>query len=406
MDPRQRFKVGLGVCGGIAAYKAVDLMRELQRRGCDVRVAMTNHATEFVRPLTFRALTGSQVLVDDYDSSNSDPIAHINFSQNIDLLLVAPATANVIAKFANGIADDFLSSTYLACTSPILLAPAMNTTMWEQPATQRNLSILRSDGVQFVDPDLGLLACGTSGTGKLAAIETIADRAISILESRTTPKLDLAGENILITVGGTREAIDPVRFISNRSSGRMGFAVAEAAIARGASVTVICGSVSVAPPTGCRVIDIISAEEMYKEALAHLPESTVFIGAAAVADYRPKNIGGQKIKKTESESLSLELERTEDILAEVSRRRNENQLVIGFAAETQSVLDYGRKKLTAKDLDMVVANDVSTNEKGFDSKYNEGTIITRQKEIDIPLTTKRVMADGILDEVVNLRASK
>jgi phosphopantothenoylcysteine decarboxylase/phosphopantothenate--cysteine ligase len=282
----------------------------------------------------------------------------------------------------------------------------MNTTMWEQPATQRNLSILRSDGVQFVDPDLGLLACGTSGTGKLAAIETIADRAMSILESLTTPKLDLAGETILITVGGTREAIDPVRFISNRSSGRMGFAVAEAAIARGASVTVICGSVSVAPPAGCRVIDIISAEEMYKEALAHLPEATVFIGAAAVADYRPKNIGGQKIKKTESESLSLELERTEDILAEVSRRRSENQLVIGFAAETQSVLDYGRKKLTAKDLDMVVANDVSTNEKGFDSKYNEGTIITRQKEIDIPLTTKRVMADGILDEVVNLRASK
>lgn len=406
MDPNKRFKVGLGVCGGIAAYKAVDLLRELQRRGCEVGVAMTSHATEFIRPLTFRSLTNGQVLVDDYDPSNSDPIAHINFSQNIDLLLVAPATANAIAKFANGIADDFLSSTYLACKAPILMAPAMNTTMWEQPATQRNLATLMTDGVEFVDPDAGLLACGTSGTGKLAAIETIADRAMAILESSSTRKRDLAGENILITVGGTREAIDPVRFISNRSSGRMGFAVAEAALARGARVTTICGSVSVAPPSGCKVVRVTSAEEMYHEALANFGDASVFIGAAAVSDYRPKNIGGQKIKKTDSESLELELERTEDILSEISRRRSGKQLVIGFAAETQSVIEYGRKKLSAKNLDMVVANDVSKKEKGFDSDYNEGTLITKETEVEIPLTTKRAMADRILDEIICLKEKK
>lgn len=403
MTLERKFKVGLGVCGGIAAYKAIELMRELQRRGCDVSVAMTKHATEFVRPLTFRSLTDQYVLVDDYDPANPDPIAHINFSQNIDLLLVAPATANIIAKFANGIADDFLSSTYLACTAPVLLAPSMNTTMWEQPATARNLATLKSDGVVFVEPDSGLLACGTSGTGKLATTDAIADRAMEILGTCGGVSKDLVGERLLITVGGTREAIDPVRFISNRSSGRMGFAMAEAALARGAKVTAICGSVTVDAPNGCEVIKAISAEDMHREALARFVDATVFIGAAAVADYRPKTVGGQKIKKNHAEVISLELERTRDILSEIATTKTKSQLVVGFAAETQSVVDYGRKKLNAKGLDMVVANDVSREDQGFDAAVNEGTLITEEKEIHIPRMTKRSMADIILDEIVRMR---
>lgn len=403
MTSERKFKVGLGVCGGIAAYKAVELMRELQRRDCDVSVAMTKHATEFVRPLTFRSLTDQYVLVDDYDPANPDPIAHINFSQNIDLLLVAPATANTIAKFANGIADDFLSSTYLACTAPILMAPAMNTTMWNQPATQRNLGILKADGIHFVDPDSGLLACGTSGKGKLADVDLIADRAMEILQSNSGDSKDLEGEHILITVGGTREAIDPVRYISNRSSGKMGFAVAEAALARGAKVTAVCGNVSVPPPAGCTVLRVTSASEMYEATLANLNEATIFIGAAAVADYRPRNVGDQKIKKGDAVILQLELEKTEDILAEVSKRRSPSQLLVGFAAETQSVAEYGRKKLTAKNLDMVIANDVSQSGKGFDSDMNEGILITKDEGVPIPLTSKRLMADRLLDELVVLR---
>jgi phosphopantothenoylcysteine decarboxylase / phosphopantothenate---cysteine ligase len=403
MTSKKTFRIGLGVCGGIAAYKAVELLRELQRRGCAVSVAMTRHATEFVKPLTFRSLTDEYVLVDDYDPSNPDPIAHINFSQNIDLLLVAPATANTIAKFSNGIADDFLSSTYLACTAPVLLAPAMNTTMLEQPATRRNLSQLERDGVHFVEPASGLLACGTSGAGKLAEVTLIADRAMELLEQGSPKSGDLSGEHFLITVGGTREAIDPVRFISNRSSGRMGFAVAVAAIARGASVTAICGSVSVEPPGGCEVVRVTSAAEMFTEAISRLDDATVFVGAAAVADYRPRQIVDQKIKKTPTDTIQLELEKTEDILAEVSKNRREGQLMIGFAAETQTVVEYGRRKLEAKNLDMVIANDVSVAGKGFDSDLNEGTIITCRNEVTLPLMSKREMADRILDELIALR---
>lgn len=403
MTSERKFKVGLGVCGGIAAYKAIELMRELQRRDCDVCVAMTKHATEFVRPLTFRSLTDQYVLVDDYDPANPDPIAHINFSQNIDLLLVAPATANTIAKFANGIADDFLSSTYLACTAPVLVAPAMNTTMWNQPATQRNLELLESDGVHLVDPDSGLLACGTSGRGKLADVDFIADRAMEILRSNSGDRKDLEGEHILITVGGTREAIDPVRYISNRSSGKMGFAIAEAALARGAKVTAVCGNVSAPPPTGCTVHRVVSAAEMYEATLSILDQASIFIGAAAVADYRPRNVGDQKIKKGDADTLQLELEKTEDILAEVSKRRSPSQLLVGFAAETRSVAEYGRKKLTAKNLNMVLANDVSQSGKGFDSDMNEGILITKDEEVPIPLTSKRLMAERLLDEIVVLR---
>ncbi len=415
--------------GGIAAYKAIEVMRLLQKAGCDVSVAMTRHATEFVQPLTFRALTDRHVVVDDYDPANPDPIAHINFSQNIDLLLIVPATANIIAKFANGVADDFLSSTYLASNAPVMIAPAMNVTMWEQPATQRNIEQLRKDGVRFVEPVAGELACKTVGTGKLEDVENIVRQALQLLsvppavaggkelESESTESdvesrppayaggTDLAGERILITVGGTREAIDPVRFISNHSSGKMGFAVAEAARDRGADVTVVAGVTSVEGPKGVKVIKGVSAEEMHNGVMSALPEATIFIGSAAVADYRPANTADAKIKKDGKDTMTLELTKTPDILADVAKNRTAGLLVVGFAAETNDVVGYARSKMEKKGLDMVVANDITAKGAGFNTDTNIATILTRSgDEIELPLMSKRELADRILDEIVKLRA--
>lgn len=410
----KKFRVGLAVCGGIAAYKAIEVLRLLQKQNCDVSVAMTKHATEFVQPLTFRALTEKYVLTDDYAPGNPDPIAHINFSQNIDLLLIVPATANIIAKFANGIADDFLTSTYLAATAPVLIAPAMNTSMWEHAATERNVEQLKQDGVFFVAPVAGELACKTVGTGKLEDAENIARQALQILVQspkskvqnlKTDSTLDLKGERLLITVGGTREAIDPVRFISNHSSGKMGFAIAAAAAKRGADVTVVCGAVSVEAPENIKIIRAVSAEEMHRAVMHKLKDATVFVGAAAVADYRPKKIAGEKIKKTE-DALILELEKTTDILAEVSKNRGADLLVVGFAAETNDVVEHARAKLERKNLDLIVANDVSKTGAGFNSDTNIATILRRggvAEEIEISLTSKAEMANKILDEVVKLR---
>ncbi len=415
-----QYRIGLGVSGGIAAYKAVEVMRLLQKAGCEVSVAMTRHATEFVQPLTFRALTGGHVIVDDYDPANPDPIAHINFSQEIDLLLIVPATANIIGKFANGIADDFLSSTYLACAAPVMIAPAMNTTMWEQPATQRNIERLRADGVQFVEPVAGELACKTVGTGKLEDVENIVSQALKILNAKTqrrkeneqkTSRLgdlalknDLSSERFLITVGGTREAIDPVRFISNHSSGKMGFALAEAARDRGAEVTVVAGVTTAEPPEGVRVLRGVSAEEMHTAVKGELERATVFVGAAAVADYAPVNAADAKIKKEGNEQLTLELKKTPDILAEVSRNRTNGLLVVGFAAETNDVVGYARSKMEKKGLDMVVANDITREGAGFNSDTNIATILTCGGEaIDLPKMPKRELADRILDEIVKLR---
>jgi len=393
--------VALGVCGGIAAYKAVEVLRGLQRAGCTVRVAMTKRACEFVQPLTFRALSGSHVIVDDYAPDNPDPIAHITFSQTIDLLIVAPATANIIAKFANGIADDFLSSTYLACTAPVLIAPAMNTTMLEHPATQRNLQQLRADGVHFVEPDAGEMACGTIGPGRLSEPERIVSTALEIL-GRSAGVKDLSGERLLITVGATREEIDPVRFISNRSSGRMGFALAEAALKRGAAVTVVSGVTSVDPPPGARVVRALSAEEMLKAVASEAGKASVFIGAAAIADYRPAQRAEQKIKKS-NDSITLTLERTPDVLSQVAASRANGMLVIGFAAETENVLDNAREKLRSKKLDAIVANDVSREDSGFDSTSNAITIITNKDSVELPVLSKREAADRILDVIVALR---
>lgn len=397
--------VALGVCGGIAAYKAIEVLRGLQKTGCVVRVAMTKRACEFVQPLTFRALSGSHVVVDDYAPDNPDPIAHITFSQTTDLLLVAPATANIIAKFANGIADDFLSSTYLACTAPVLIAPAMNTTMWEHPATQRNLERLRADGVHIMEPDAGEMACGTIGPGRLSEPERIVARAMEILSSsRSTSKRDLTGERFLITVGATREEIDPVRFISNRSSGRMGFAIAEAARRRGGEVTVVAGITSVPAPSGVKIVQASSAEDMAQAVAMERERASVFIGAAAIADYRPAQRADQKIKKS-NDSITLILERTPDVLSQVAESRSNGMLVIGFAAETENVIDNAREKLRRKSLDAIVANDVTRADSGFDSTTNAITIITRDAidPIALPVLSKSEAADRILDVIVRLR---
>ncbi len=393
--------VALGVCGGIAAYKAVEVLRGLQRAGCTVRVAMTKRACEFVQPLTFRALSGSHVIVDDYAPDNPDPIAHITFSQTVDLLVVAPATANIIAKFANGVADDFLSSTYLACTAPVLIAPAMNTTMWEHPATQRNLRQLRADGVYFMEPDAGEMACGTIGPGRLSEPERIVRAALDILASSNHPK-DLAGERFLITVGATREEIDPVRFISNRSSGKMGFAIAEAAVKRGAAVTVVAGVTTVDPPAGLRVVKALSADEMLKAVASEAGKASVFIGAAAIADYRPAQRAEQKIKKS-NKSITLTLERTPDVLSQVAASRANGMLVVGFAAETENVLDNAKEKLRSKKLDAIVANDVSRGDSGFDTVTNQIAIITADNAVELPLMSKSEAADRILDAIVKIR---
>ncbi|HXI25735.1 MAG TPA: bifunctional phosphopantothenoylcysteine decarboxylase/phosphopantothenate--cysteine ligase CoaBC [Pyrinomonadaceae bacterium] len=404
-------RVALGITGGIAAYKSIEVLRGFQRAGCEVRVAMTRHACEFVQPLTFRALSGSYVLVDDYAPDNPDPIAHITFSQTIDLFVIAPATANTLAKLANGVADDFITSTYLACTAPVIVAPAMNTVMWEHPATQRNVQKLREHGVYIITPDEGEMACGTIGPGRLSEPENIVTRALELLAKQgsapgttATPESDLADETIVVTAGATREPIDPVRFISNRSSGRMGYAVAEAARNRGARVRVIAGVTAVTPPVGVSLTRVTTAEEMQSAVTAAMAEATIFIGAAAVSDYRVRNVSESKIKKTTTE-LELKLERTPDILAEVARIRSNRQLIIGFAAETNDVLANAREKLTAKNLDMIVANDVSRSDAGFDSDANAVTILLNGQPdpIKFPLMSKIEVAQRILDEIVKLR---
>src|SRR2546425_1280944 len=361
-------KIALGITGGIASYKAAEILRGLQRAGCTVRVAMTKRACDFIQPLTFRALSGSHVIVDDYAPDNPDPIAHITFSQTVDLLLIAPATANIIAKFANGVADDFLTSTYLASTAPVLIAPAMNTRMWQHSATQRNLNTLREDGVRILEPDAGEMACGTIGPGRLSDPGGIVAAALDLLSEQFVAR-DLTGERVLITVGATREEIDPVRFISNRSSGRMGFALAEAARQRGADVTVVAGFTAIEPPANLSLLRAQSAAQMRTVVMKEISNASIFIAAAAVADYRPLDRAPDKIKKLD-DRLVLTLERTPDILGEVAASRRDQLLAIGFAAETNNVVQHAREKLRNKHLDLVVANDVTRKDAGFDAPTN------------------------------------
>jgi phosphopantothenoylcysteine decarboxylase / phosphopantothenate---cysteine ligase len=394
-------KIALGVSGGIAAYKSAEIVRLLQERGICVQVIMTRAAQEFVRPLTFAALSGEKVITNLFGSDSQQAnvesaIEHIAMAQSIDALLVAPATADVLARFAQGIADDFLSTLYLATTAPVIVAPAMNVNMWNHVATQANLEILRKRGVRIVEPGSGYLACGMTGPGRLAENETIVAATMEALGVSR----DLAGETVLVTAGPTREKIDPVRYITNRSSGRMGYAIAEAALRRGARVLLVSGPTAIAAPPAAEVRRIETAEEMRAVVLKWLPESTIVIKAAAVGDYRPKRVATQKIKK--NGPMTLDLEPNSDILAEVGRLRT-SQVIVGFAAETENVLENARKKLAAKSLDAIVVNDVSRQDIGFASERNAVTIITHDEVIDVPETSKWEVAQRVLDQAVKLR---
>jgi phosphopantothenoylcysteine decarboxylase/phosphopantothenate--cysteine ligase len=396
-------RVALGVCGGIAAYKAAEIVRLLQDRGIHVQVIMTEAAQEFVRPLTFAALSGNKVITGMFGpaevsaSSNIDSaVEHIAVAQSIDALLVAPATADVIARFAQGIANDFLTTLYLATTAPVVIAPAMNVNMWNHPATQSNVGILRTRGVKIVDPDAGYLACGMTGAGRLAENETI----VAALMVALGASQDLSGETVLITAGATREKIDPVRYLTNRSSGRMGYALAEAALRRGARVLLVSGPVSLTPPGAAEVSKVESAEEMREAARRLFPEATIAIMTAAVSDYRANSVAPQKLKR--DGAMTLELGPTADILMELSRDKK-SQIIIGFAAETENVLENGRKKLISKSLDAIVVNDVSHEGVGFDSDRNAVTIITQADVVEVPETTKWEVAQRVLDQVVQLR---
>jgi phosphopantothenoylcysteine decarboxylase/phosphopantothenate--cysteine ligase len=401
------FKVTLGVTGGIAAYKAAELVRALQQHSLDVHVVMTRAAEEFVRPLTFAALTGHKVITSMWqaDAYEGGSIEHISEAESTNLLLVAPATAHTLAKFAHGLADDFLSTLYLATTAPVIVAPAMNVNMWNHATTQANLAMLRQRGVEIIAPGSGYLACGMTGSGRLAEIDEIVHAVLARIQR--VNENDLANETVLITAGGTREPIDPVRFIGNRSSGRMGYALAAAAIARGAKVILISAPTALAAPAGCERIDVTTASQMHAAVLAHLPQATMVIKAAAVSDFRPFVAAAQKLKRTGP--LTLSLEPTEDIAQSVAAHRNPSTLLIVFAAETasdtQELIRNAREKLERKGANAIVANDVSQPGLGFDSEQNAATFITAAREVAFPAQSKSDLAHRILDEVTQIRAA-
>jgi phosphopantothenoylcysteine decarboxylase/phosphopantothenate--cysteine ligase len=421
-----RVKVTVGVCGGIAAYKSVELVRLLQDAGYDPHVVMTKAAEEFVRPLTFAAISGHKVITslwgEDAGAVTEDDessIEHIYEAQTTKLLIVAPATADMLAKFAHGLADDFLSTMFLATTAPVIVAPAMNVNMWEHPATRANVETLRARGVKVIEPGTGYLACGMVGGGRLAepaaiaavVAETLTGGAandhLSLAEknvaSSDAQEPDFAGETVLVTAGGTRETIDPVRFIGNRSSGRMGYAVAEAARRRGARVILISAPTGLQEPVGVEIVRVVTADEMRSAVMKRLREATIVVMAAAVSDYRVRSVAAQKIKREAARAVILELEATEDILREVVAQRVVGTIVVGFAAETEDALANGRAKLAGKGVDAVVVNDVSVEGIGFDAEQNAGSFLTRSGTVELPVMSKAKMADRILDEVAKLR---
>jgi len=406
-------KIALGVTGGIAAYKAAEILRLLQDRGFQVQVIMTRAAQEFVRPLTFAALSGQKVITNMFEGHEPNvdsAVEHISVAESIDALLVAPATADTLAKFAHGIADDFLCTTYLATKAPVIVAPAMNVNMWNHVATQENIATLHARGVRVLEPGSGYLACGMTGAGRLADNELIVEAVVETLNSRVPHpdrswkggNKDLVGETFLITAGPTREPLDPVRYISNRSSGKMGYALAEAAGRRGARVILVSGPTALKPPGNVEVITVETASDMLKASLSRLGDATVVIKAAAVADYRPKQKSSQKMKG--KDAFSLELEPNPDIAAEIGARRRD-QVLIGFAAETENVLENARKKLASKKLDAIVANDISQPGIGMDSDRNAVTIITHSEVIEVPEASKLDVAERILDVAKILRTA-
>ena len=399
-------KIALGVTGGVAAYKAAELVRRLQQEKLDVQVVMTRAAQEFITPLTFAALTGKKVITEMFGGEDAAPanvesaIEHIAVAQRIDLLLVAPATADSLAHFAQGIADDFLSTLYLATKAPVIVAPAMNVNMWEHAATQENLAKLRARGVHVVDPDEGYLACGMTGAGRLAATEAIVAKVCSVLGLRH----DLDGRTVLVTAGPTREDIDPVRFLTNRSSGKMGYALAEAAIRRGAHVMLVSGPTDLPVPESVDWVPVRTTEEMRSAVRERASDVNIVIMAAAVSDYRPAAPRARKVKRGD-ESLVLELEPTPDILAELGREKG-SRILVGFAAETERLAENARDKLARKGADMIVANDVTQEGAGFDTDTNIVTLFLRDgREIPLPKLSKFDVANRILDHVLEIRKS-
>jgi phosphopantothenoylcysteine decarboxylase/phosphopantothenate--cysteine ligase len=400
-------KIALGVSGGIAAYKAAEIVRLLRDRGVGVQVVMTASAQEFVRPLTFAALSGEQVITGLFSSGKAEPrldsavVDHIALAQSIDALLVAPATANILAKFSQGIANDFLTTLYLATKAPVIVAPAMNVNMWEHPATRASLAILRERGVHVVEPDSGYLACGMIGAGRLAEPEHI----VAATLERLGVAQDLVGETVLVTAGPTHEPVDPVRYIGNRSSGKMGYALAEAALRRGAHVVLVSGPTALIPPSAAETIFVETAQQMRTAVLDRWEKAGIIIMAAAVADYHVKNVSLDKIKR--SGPIELQLDPSPDILADLSSLRHASgkvtPLLIGFAAETTNLLENARAKLSKKRVDAIVLNDVARTDIGFNSDRNEVTLVTAQEEIAIPEASKLDVAQKILDAAVRLR---
>ena len=400
MTSEKKKCVVLGVTGGIAAYKACEILRLLQKRGMDVFVVMTKNATRFVSPLTFETLSGHPVAVDTFERPATWEVEHIALAKRADLFLIAPATANIIGKMACGIADDMLSTTVMATRAPVMIAPAMNTGMWDNPAVQQNLKTLADRGVHVVAPAVGYLACGDNGAGKLEAVEVIVQRAIDVLSGA---QKDLAGLRVMVTAGPTREALDPVRYISNRSSGKMGYAIARAAAKRGAHVTLLTGPVALAAPKGVTVVPFTTTQDLLDCALRYAPEQDILIQSAAPADYRAEQIADQKIKKNHGEDFVLRLVENPDVAATLGKNKREDQVFVGFAAETNDVLAHAQGKLVKKNLDMIVANDVTLPGAGFDVDTNIVTFITREETIALPVLSKDEVADRILSQAILLR---
>ena len=385
----------LGVTGGIACFKAAALASMLVKQHANVQVIMTENATKFVTPLTFEQLTGRKALTDTFDRNFQHSVEHIAVADRADLVLIAPATANIIAKLAHGLADDMLTTTVLACDCPKAIAPAMNTKMYENPVTQDNLAVLRRYGWEVAEPASGHLACGTEGKGRLPEPEELLELCLHAIAREK----DLRGKRVLVTAGPTREALDPVRYLTNRSSGRMGYAIAKAAARRGAEVTLVSGPTALPRPGYMEIVDVESAREMFDAVTSRAPEMDIIIKAAAVADYRPADVAEDKIKKKDGD-LSIPLERTRDILGTLGQRKREGQFLCGFSMETRDLIDNSRKKLTKKNLDMVAANNVKVEGAGFGVETNVLTLITAEGEKELPLMSKDAAADALLDAIL------
>lgn len=392
----------LGVTGGIAAYKSAEIVSRLRHSGANVQVIMTRNATEFVAPLTFRTLSANPVAINTFEAPEYWNVEHVALAKWADLFVIAPATANILAKMAYGIADDMLSTTVLATKAPVLVAPAMNTGMWTAEATQANVAVLKSRGVLFCGPESGMLACGDEGAGRMSEPEDIVRQIDEILNARK----DLAGKKVLVTAGATRERLDPVRFLTNDSSGKMGFAIAEAARDRGAEVTLIKGNTTAPVPTGIRIVEIESAQDLLRTMKKAVPGQDIVIQAAAVADYRPIQVSKAKIKKKAGESITLQLTENPDIAKAVGAIKKKHQTFVGFAAETDHVKKNAEAKLSAKNLDLIVANDVTRPGAGFNADTNIVTLITCDSSEDLPMMSKRKVAEAILDKILSIRTGR